>query len=381
MPARGRSPDALTVRALNRALLARQFLLERVPVSTTAAIEHLVGLQAQVPDSAYIALWSRLTGFRLEDLARLVRRRRVVRIALMRSTIHLVTSRDGATLRPLMQRAVERGLWSGNYGRSLAGLDRDEVAGVARTILEDQPRRFTELGALLRRRWPRRDAHPLAMAARGLLPLVQIPPRGVWGERGAALHTTFEKWTGRSLAAKPALTRVMLRYLAAFGPSSIADMQEWSGLAGMRALIEPLRRRLRTFMDARGRELFDLPDAPRPDPDTPAPPRFLPEFDNVLLAHADRTRIIAREHRTALFAGAGLLLGPVLLDGFVAGRWRLTRHNRDAILDIDMFVRPAARERLALEDEGARLLSFFAADAERPEMRVTTGVARIRHSR
>ena len=179
-------------------------------------------------------------------------------------------------------------------------------------------------------------------------------------------------------STKPSLARVVLRYLAAFGPSSIADVQEWSGLAGLREEIEPLRRKLRTFTDARGRELFDLPDAPRPDPDVPAPPRFLPEFDNVLLAHADRTRIIAPDHRFALFAGAGLLLGTVLLDGFVAGRWRLTRRQRQAILHVETFVRCRAQARAALEAEGGRMLAFFAADADRADIRVTAGLPRHR---
>lgn len=364
------SGDVLDARALNRALLARQFLLERVSISASTAIEHLVGMQAQVPDSPYIALWSRLDGFRLEDLAHLVRTRRAVRIALMRSTIHLVTVRDCARLRPLMQPAVERGLWSGSYGARLAGLHRDAIAAAGRAIVDARPRSFSELGMTLKRRWPQRDGHALAMAVRGLLPLVQIPPRGIWGHSGPALHTTFDAWTGRTLLQTRAPARTLLRYLAAFGPSSIADIQAWSGLSGWRQIVEPLRRRLRTFKDAHGRELFDLADAPRPDRDTVAPPRFLPEFDNVLLAHADRSRIIDFRHRRRLFAGAGLLLGTVLIDGFVGGRWRLVRQRRTATLAVEVFASLGGSIRTVVEDEGMRLARYFAADAQSHDVHV-----------
>jgi hypothetical protein len=161
----------------------------------------------------------------------------------------------------------------------------------------------------------------------------------------------------------------LLRYLAAFGPSTIADMQAWSGLTGLREVIEPLKRRLRIFRNEQGQELFDVPDAPRPDGDTAAPPRFLPEFDNVLLAHADRTRIVDLRHQRHMFAGAGLLLGTVLIDGFVGGRWRLVRQRANAILTIDSFARLTSDGRAALQEEGARLLRCFAADAETYDVR------------
>jgi hypothetical protein len=162
---------------------------------------------------------------------------------------------------------------------------------------------------------------------------------------------------------------MVIRYLTAFGPSSVADLQAWSGLSGLREVIERLRPRLRTFEDERGRELFDVPGAPLPDSDAPAPPRFLPEFDNVLLAHADRTRIIAPGHQRRLFAGAGLMLGTVLVDGFVRARWRLTRQQEDAILLIDAVNRLTSANRAAIEGEGERLLRFLAAEAKRREVR------------
>jgi Winged helix DNA-binding domain len=374
MTARRRgSMTVLDLRALNRALLARQLLLGRVRRAPHAAIEHLVGIQAQVPDSAYIALWSRLHGFQLEDLARLVRARRVVRIALMRSTIHLVTVRDGARLRPVVQTAVERGLWTGNYGRQLAGIDRDAVAAAGRAPLDGQPRTFSDLASLLAKRFPDRDGHALAMAVRGLLPLVQVTPRGVWGLSGPAAHATFEAWTGRKLETRTDARRLAMRYLAAFGPSTIADVQAWSGLTGLHEVIERLRPRLRTFQDEHGRELFDLPAAPLPNRDVPAPPRFLPEFDNVLLAHADRTRIIEPSYQRRLFAGAGLMLGTVLIDGFVGARWRLTRPREKAILLVETFNQLTPATRTAIEGEGERLLRFFAVDARSSDIRFRRG--------
>ena len=326
-------------------------------------IDHLVGMQAQVPDAPYIGLWTRLDGFHVDTLARLVRERRVVRMALMRSTIHLVTVRDAAILRPLMQPAVERGLWTGNYGRQLRGLDRHAIAAAGRAALEAQPRTFSELGTLLQRRWPKRDANALAMAVRGLLPLVQVPPRGIWGERGGAVHATFERWTGRRLASKPNPAALVPRYLAAFGPASVADMQAWSGLTGLRELVERMRKRLRTFTSHDGKELFDLPNAARPSGDVAAPPRFLPEFDNVLLAHADRTRIVDDRNGVPLFAGAGVTLGAILIDGFVSGRWRIIRNARDVVLTVETPRPLAAATRASVEAEGGRLLRFAVREA------------------
>jgi hypothetical protein len=262
--------DVLGRRALNRATLDRQLLLGRSPLRPLGAIEHLIGLQAQVPKSPYLALWTRLDGFRLEDLTALIHARRVVRIALMRSTIHMVTARDCLGLRPLMQPVVERGVWTGTFGRRLAGINRETLAITARALVEEQPRTFNDLGKLLRARWPGRDALALAMAARALVPLVQIPPRGLWGLGGLAAHTSVETWLGKRRGAKLPLDRMVLRYLAAFGPAGVRDMQAWSGLTRLREVAERLRRKLRTFRDERGQELFDLPDAPRPGADVPA---------------------------------------------------------------------------------------------------------------
>ena len=363
------APELLDTRVLNRALLARQLLLRRTTMGVPAALEHLVGIQAQVPDSPYIALWSRLAGFAIPDLARLVQSRRAVRIVVMRSTIHLVTSRDCLPLRSLMQPAVERGLWTGQYGRALKGLDREAIATAGRALVDEQPRRFADIGAQLRRRWPDRDPMALAMAVRGLVPLVQVPPRGIWGSNAAPLHTSAGSWLLPHRARTLSIDTVVLRYLEAFGPASARDFQEWSGLTGAAPIFEKLRRRLRAFKDDNGRELLDLPEGRRPRRDVPAPPRFLPEFDNVLLGHSDRTRIIADRHRTRTFAGAGLMAGTVLIDGFVGARWRLERVPRLSTLVVEPFDRLAAATRAEIEKEGERLLNFFCGDAAAHDVR------------
>ena len=355
-------PEILGRRALNRALLDRQLLLRRSRSTPLATIEHLVGMQAQVPTSPYVGLWSRLGGFRLDDLASLVERRRVVRIALMRSTIHLVSARDCLWLRPLLQSVLDRGL-KGSFGRRLAGVDLDALTAAGRRLFVAQPCTQSAAGVRLQQQWPTHDAESLGQAVRARLPLVQIPPRGLWGCSAPPILAHAEDWLRRPLAVRPSLDRMVQRYLAAFGPATIRDMQAWSGVRGLRGPVERLRKRLRVFHNDEGQELFDLADAPRPRPDTPAPPRFLPEFDNLLLSHADRTRVVLPQHRAPVWDGR-LLLGTVLIDGFAGARWRIARTARTATLVVQPFVRLSAAQRVALTTEATRLLSFAAADAE-----------------
>jgi len=358
-----RGGKALDRRALNRALLARQMLLQRAQLPAADAIEHLVGMQAQVPHTPYVGLWTRLDGFRHEELAQRITERRAVRLALMRSTIHLVTARDCLALRPMVQPTLDRDLYrNSTHGPKIAGLDMSALLAAGRALLDERPLTTAELGERLHARWPDHDPSSLVYAMRNLAPLVQTPPRGLWGMSGQTRYATAEAWLGQPLAADAAPDAMIPRYLAAFGPATIADVQTWSGLTGLRAVVERLRPHLRIFRDERGRELFDLPDAPRPDPDTPAPPRFLPAFDNVLLSHADRTRVIADEHRPRVFAG-NVILGAVLVDGFVRGTWTITRQGGVATLLIAPFALLSPRDRAALAEEGARLLAFATADA------------------
>jgi hypothetical protein len=368
--------DVLSGRAVNRALLARQHLLAREPGSALAMVRHLCGLQAQAPFPPYYGLLARLDGFRPEDLAGLLESRDVVRIALMRSTIHLVTADDALAWRPLIQPVLDQGL-AGNWGKGLAGLDLDRVAAKGRELTTEQPLTFADLGAELTRTFPGHPGDALAMAVRCRVPLVQVPPRAVWGKSGLARHTPADVWLGRPLndpLAEPlprpvALAAMVERYLAAFGPATVQDVQAWSGLTRLREIVDPMRDRLRVFADERGRELFDRPDSPRPDPDVPAPARLAAEYDNLILSHDDRTRIMADDDRRQLFRQLNSFPGSVLLDGFVAGAWRVKRAKGTATVTIELFrARIPARDRDALEAEAARVLAVTAPKAT-PDIR------------
>ncbi|GHB71530.1 hypothetical protein GCM10010377_72680 [Streptomyces viridiviolaceus] len=346
----------LATRALNRATLARQLLLHRSPLTAEAAVEHLVGLQAQNVKPPYYALAARLDGFTPDALSEPMAERRVVRIVTLRSTIHTHTADDCLTLRPLVQPARDRELT--NFRKGLRGVDLDRLAAHARRLVEDEPRTMKQLREALLAHWPDADPLALSVAARCRLPLVQITPRGLWGRSGQVTLTTAEHWLGRPAEPAPAPENAVLRYLAAFGPASVKDMQTWAGLTRLRDAFERLRPRLVTFRDANGVELFDLPDAPRPDPDTPAPPRFLPEFDNLLLSHADRTRVVPPEHRGRTWRG-NQAYRTLLVDGFVAGLWSL----RDDALVIETFDRLTGTRREEVVAEGERMLATMHPEA------------------
>ena len=356
--------DILGSRALNRALLARQGLLARSDMPAAGMIERLVGMQAQEPENPYIALWSRLNGFRTDELSKLISERRAVRAPLMRSTIHLVTERDCLLLHPITQPIRARAFKS-PWSQGLAGADVADVVAAGLALLAERPRTRAELSALLAPRWPEADPQALSQAVTFHAPLVQVPPRGLWGARAQATWAPADTWLGERLPAGSPPDGLMLRYLAAFGPATVADVRTWSGLTGLRDVIERLRPELRTFRDERGKELFDLPDAPLPDPDTPAPPRFLPEYDNVALAHADRSRILNGQGPGLPFP-RGRALGTLLVDGFYRANWKVEEANGAAMLTIDRFRRLPADPADAVKEiteEGYRLLRFIAPDA------------------
>jgi Winged helix DNA-binding domain len=364
--------DRLSLRALNRATLDRQLLLERSDTPILEAVTHLVGLQAQVPLNPYLALWSRLAGFPPEALGQLLLDRAVVRIVVMRGTIHLVTADDCLVLRPLAQPVLDAELARHpEYGPPLVGVDLEPVLQFVRGLTAEQPRTGPQLRQALNQRFPDLDPGALAFACRNHLAFVQVPPRGVWGRSGPVTSTTAESWLGRPVERDPSVDAVILRYLGAFGPATPADATAWSRLTGLREVFDRLRPQLRALRDDRGRELFDLPDAPRPAPDVAAPPRFLPEYDNALLSHADRSRFGIGKTKGPRFAVERPIHGTVLVDGSVGGTWRLDHDAAaaTATLCVDHVGPMTKRVASAVTAEGRRMVRFQLPDAKTRDVR------------
>ncbi|QDY79698.1 winged helix DNA-binding domain-containing protein [Streptomyces qinzhouensis] len=359
-------PPVLDDRALNRATLARQLLLRRAPrseVTAEQAVQRLVGLQAQNVKPPYYALAARLAGFAPGDLSELMADRRAVRIVTLRSTLHTHTAADALALRPLLQPGgPDRELKAFRARGGLDGVDIDRLGAIARELVETEPRTMKELREALLAHWPNADPRSLAVAARCVLPLVQVTPRGLWGRSGQVRLTTVTHWLGREPGPPADPDGTVLRYLAAFGPASVQDFQSWSGLTRTRDAFERLRPRLAVFRGEYGAELFDLPDAPRPAAGTPAPPRFLPEYDNLLLAHADRRRVVADDRHANLTRRGNQSCPVFLVDGFLAGIWRLEDDGRGgtAALVMEAFGELSAERRAALTEEAERTLSVLA---------------------
>lgn len=324
-------------------------------MSAEAAVAHLVGLQAQVPLDPYLALWSRLDGFDPKALGVAVESRALVRLVVMRGTIHLVTAADALELRPLMQPVLTAELRRHSaHGPVLDGVDLAPILALGRAALAQQPRSGAQLRAIMAEQVPGVDPAAAVYACRCLLPLVQVPPRGVWGKSAQVTLAHLEDWVEAPLASAPSIDAVVLRYLTAFGPATVADVATWCRLTGLRAVLERLRPELRTFRDERGRELFDLPDASRPSPDVPAPVRVLPEYDNLLLSHADRSRF---GHGVA--GATGPVKGVVLVDGFGRGVW----HFEENAMVVEHA--PLTREqRASVSEEVGRAARFLRRDSD-----------------
>jgi hypothetical protein len=348
--------DVLTQRALNRTLLLRQGLLERSDTPALAMVERLVGLQAQVPGNPYVALWSRLRDFDPTELSELLASRQVVRAGLMRSTIHLVSARDCLVMHPLTAALRSRAFWP-PFGKGLNGADIEAVIDAGRAYVAVAPRTRVALSEHLAQRWPDADPLSLAHAVTQHLALVQVTPRGLWGRSGQATWALAEEWLGAPLHPGSALGELVLRYLAAFGPAAGADVRTWAGITGLRPVLDRLRPQLRSYRDERGRELLDVADGAFADPETPAPPRFLPDYDNLTLSHADRSRVVAPDGPPT---GARALL----VDGFARARWRV----QDGELVVEGYA-PAPRERSAIEAEGVALLRFLDPGLSEPRVR------------
>lgn len=355
----------LTTRALSRAVLKRQLLLRRAELPVVAAVERVLGLNAQSPNPPYLALWSRLARFTVRDLTAAIEDRSLVRSTLLRATQHLMSVPDFRLVRPALGPLLRR-VQRNAFGARTTGVDLAELAGRTRELLADG-RVLTrpQLGRALARWWPQADPVALGWTAQYLEPLVHPAPSGTWNVYGPTPFA-LATWTGVRAEARPEDLRALVRrYLAAFGPASVADARAWSGVAGLREVFADLRGELRVFRDGSGRELYDLPDAPLPDPDTPAPVRFLPEFDAPLLAYADRTRLMTDEVRRTVCVGSGVA-ATVLVDGSVAAIWTVERAGRASgdgagRLTVKPLRRLSRAERDAVEEEGHRLLAFLAA--------------------
>ncbi|MEU4694246.1 winged helix DNA-binding domain-containing protein [Actinoplanes sp. NPDC023714] len=350
----------LSRRELNRTYLVRQLLTgqnTRTPAEVTA---HLVALQGQESDSPHLSLRARITGFRPEDLGDLLHDRTVVRSALLRGTQHLCTAEDFRWLRPTLQPSLDR--FAGRGGR-LTGLDQGALVEAAGEILAAGPVGRPELTRRLVARFPGVDAEWLKLVVHLRLALLHPPPAGMWRHRGRVACVLAEDWIGAPLADGPSPETLVLRYLAAFGPASVKDIQVWSGLTRLRGVVAGLRGRLRVFRDEAGIDLYDLPDAPLADDDVPAPVVFLPEFDNALLGHADRDRIIHPGDRPLVTPGWSIVRPTVLVDGFAEGTWLVD----GSALHITPFRPLSAKDRAAVEVEGERLLGFLNV-GEKPEI-------------
>ncbi len=362
----------LTLRELNRATLARQLLLKRVALPALDAVERLVGLQAQLPNPPYIGLWTRLQSFQRDDLTCLIEQRQVVRATMMRSTLHLMTAEDYVLLRPVLQPALTRAMHA-FFGAPAKSIDIEQIVAAARVYIQQEPRTFVQIRARLAELFPETDPALLAYAVRTHLPLVQVPPGGVRGFGGSPAHVEASTWLDRPLdASLDSLRQLVLRYLAAFGPASVKDVQAWSGLSRLQDVLKALKPELRTFRDEQGNELFDLPDAPLHPADVPAPARFLPEFDNLILSHADRSRVVPAEYRSSIFLSAGRVRATFLIDGFVHGTWKTERTQNVARIVIEPFEAVEllpSEARSALVEEGEQLIRFIEDSAETFEAR------------
>jgi hypothetical protein len=313
-------------------------------------------MQAQEPKPPYAGLWTRLDGFTRDDLHSALGAGEVVRATLMRATLHLLPATDYPLFRAALQPALEGAMRS--VGRRDAGMDLDAVLAAARELLAGGPHDFNAIRDHLHERFPDVNHRVMGYAVRTHLPLAMVASDDRWG---FPRNSQFEL---AEMDAEPRPEELVRRYLAAFGPASAADFQTWSGLKGAKQLLAGIAGELERFSDEGGRELFDLPDAPRPGADVEAPPRLVPEFDNLVLAHADRTRVLADEHKGGVVTKNLRVRATFLVDGFVAGTWSVERKRRVAALTLAPFERLPKRTVKALADEAEALLRFMEDDAE-----------------
>jgi hypothetical protein len=357
----------LTLRELNRATLLRQMLLSRESVSIPSAIERLVGLQAQQALAPFVGLWTRLPDFKRDDLASLIADHTVIKATLMRGTLHLATAQDYLWLRATLQPALTQGFEAIMKERGNA-FDYDKMAAAARIFIAEKPRTFADISAMLTELMPEGDLGAMRYSVRMNVPLIQVPVDKGWSYPGNPQFTLAESWLNQPIPTEADFRRLVFRYLAAFGPASVTDIQTWSGLPKLKDALDKLKPELQIYRDEGKRELFDLPDMPLPDADEPAPERFLPEYDNLLLSHQKRTRVVADEYRKQVYLPGLRVASTILVDGFVRGAWKIEQKKGVATLTITPFAALTKQNRAALTDEGERLIRFIEADAKSYEV-------------
>ncbi len=357
----------LTLRELNRATLARQMLLERADLSVTSAIERLVGMQAQLSSAPFVGLWTRLKDFKRDNLASAIQDHSVVKATMMRATLHLVTANDYDWLRTTLQPAIVGASESIRERRGVE-LDLDEILRLAREYLAE-PRTFAGITAHFSELFPETDIGSIRYSIRTHLPLVQVPINSGWSYPGNPQFALADGWLGHAISAEADFRELVRRYLAAFGPARVTDVQTWSGLGKLKAALDALKPELVIYRDEQNVELLDLPDMPIPSADTPAPIRFLPEFDNLLLSHTNRTRVVADAYRSKVYLPGLRVAATILVDGFVRGAWKIEKAKGAAALVIEPFEPISTAERAALEEEGKKLVRFVEPGAKSHSIR------------
>jgi hypothetical protein len=360
--------QVLNLHELNRATLARQMLLERENLPIPAAIERLVGLQAQQALPPYVGLWTRLQNFSRESLATMIENRTVVKATLIRGTLHLFTATDYLRFRTTLQPLLTGAGYAIAKSRG-ADFDLDELLAAARQYIGEKPRTFAAISERLAELMPEQDVGAMRYTVRTQIPMVQVPIPDGWSYSNKPEFTLAESWLGQSISPEDKLPELAKRYLAAFGPASVTDMQTWLGMPKLKDLFEKLKPELQIYRDEGKRELFDLPDSVLPDSDTPAPVRFLPEFDNLLLSHSNRTRVIAKEHHSKVYLPGLRVAATILIDGFVSGVWKVEKSKNAATLAIEPFGKLTKKDRTALIEEGESLVRFIEAKAKSFEVR------------
>lgn len=354
----------LTLRELNRATLARQMLLEREAIGPVEAVERLAGMQAQYSPSPYIGLWTRVEGFKIDDLANALQDRRIVKASLMRWTLHIASARDY----PYISTAISESrlaVWGNFIKRS--GVD---TLALHAKLLDyaSKPRTLEEIRAFLREHSSHEDQREIwhMASARGWL--VHVPPSGLWCYFGKNSYIAAQEWLGpiEKPSLEEAMVHIVRRYLAAFGPATRNDVVGWAGLRRVSlvdAAIKELGDEVVTFQNENGKTLYDLASSPRPGADVPSPPRYLPKWDNLLLAYNERQRTLPDPYRKIVIGKNGDVLPTFLVDGVVAGTWSIGVERKTAVLSLEAFEPLDPSTRALLEEEGMRLACFIEPDA------------------